>query len=87
MRQWRRSPFINQQVSLRLTENGIEGVSPTGSGIMAWDVVTRAARFSDGWLLFHGPQFYRWLPEAALTADSTAISVESLIRTHVTDVR
>ena len=87
MRQLRRSPYLNQYAVLTFSDDGMEAQSTLSNSTGSWGNFTRATRFPDGWLLFMGPQLFRWMPDSALVSGATPLDVESLIRNHVDDVR
>jgi len=85
-RQLRRSPFINEDVDIILTDAGFEATSPSTSLRLAWSAFTSAVRFSDGWLLFSGPRLFRWLPDSSSITGSAGLEFEPLVRKHIANV-
>jgi hypothetical protein len=76
------SPFLNDECVLSFSEVGLESRTTKNNSQANWDVVTKAVRYSDGWLLFYGPQFYCWLNDVMLMEGSLE-DVDRLIRQRV----
>jgi hypothetical protein len=81
-RSWSQSPFLNSEYGLSFSNAGLESEAHSSKSQCTWDVVTKAVRFSDGWLLFYGPQLYCWLQDSKLVAGSLE-DVEQLVRQKV----
>jgi len=86
-RRFRKSPYHNDEISLSLTDEGLYGAGRKSETRLGWPLFTKARRFSDGLLLFSGPQMFHWLPNSAAVDTSAAAEAERLIRAHVVDFR
>ncbi len=58
----RKSPRINEDVEITLSENRFCAVSSKTETKAKWSIFTKAVVFRDGFLLFQGPKVYNWLP-------------------------
>jgi hypothetical protein len=85
-RRFRKSPYHNDHVVLRLTERGVEVTGKTTENRLSWATFTKVRRFADGLLLFQGPHVFNWLPDSATDAE-TIRRAEVLAREHVADYR
>jgi hypothetical protein len=86
-RRFRKSPYHDDQISFRLSNDGVV-VSGQNHNVRAdWNVFTKARRFRDGMLLFQGPHFFTWLPDSAVAVGSSAEEANNLVRNHVKDYR
>ncbi|WP_419663173.1 uncharacterized protein Dvar_36000 [Desulfosarcina variabilis str. Montpellier] len=61
-RRSRKSPHINEDVEIILSENGFQAVSSKSETKAKWSIFTEAVAFRDGFLLFQGPRLFNWLP-------------------------
>ena len=86
-RRFRKSPYYNDEISLSLSEEGLYGVGRISETRLGWPIFTKARRFTDGLLLFHGPQMFNWLPDTAAADAASVAEAEELIRMHVRDFR
>jgi len=86
-RRFRKSPYYNDAISLTLSDEGFLGVGRTSEARLQWPVFTKARRFSDGLLLFQGPQVFHWLPDSAAAFPGAIEETERLVRAHVKDFR
>lgn len=81
---FRKSPFHNQQLDTELSDTGLIAISINSESRLTWTAMTKVRLFRDGLLIFHGPELFRWLPDAALVS-CTPEQAHSLVRSHVTD--
>jgi hypothetical protein len=86
-RRFRKSPYHNDEIALTLSEEGLHVVGRASETRLAWSNLTKARRFKDGLLLFHGPQMFNWLPDSAAADAGSVEEADRLIRTHVKDFR
>lgn len=80
-RNWRKSPYCNDQVRLVLDSDGIHGVGGGSSSDVKWSMVTHAYRLPDGFIISQGPQLANWLPDRALV-EGTPEETELLLREY-----
>ncbi|MSR56623.1 MAG: YcxB family protein [Planctomycetaceae bacterium] len=76
----------NDEMGIRLSDEGVSFTGRNGETRAPWTVITKARRFSDGLLLFEGPKLCRWLPDSAADVRSIA-EAERLVRANVSDYR
>jgi hypothetical protein len=86
-RRFRKSPYHNDEILLTLSEEGLHGVGRSSETRLAWSNFTKARRFRDGLLLFHGPQMFNWLPDSAAVDSMSVEEADRLVRAHVRDFR
>lgn len=76
-RRFRRSPFYNTSVMIRLSDSGYLGEDKHSRTELSWAAFTDGSRLSDGFLLFTGPQQFHWFPDHGLVAGNiTEIEAE-----------
>ena len=85
-RRFRKSPYYNEHVCSELSSEGLTGGGSIGAAKFTWAAFTSARRFSDGFLLFQGPNNFNWLPNRALV-EGTVEEVDQLLQEHVVDYR
>jgi len=85
-RNFRKSPYCNDQVSLTLDTEGLHGTGQSSSVDIKWAMVTQARRLPDGYLVSQGPHMFNWLPDSALVAGAPE-DTERLLREHVTNFK
>lgn len=78
----KRSPYYNEQLSLRLLEERIEITGSIADVSERWDAITRAVHFPDGLLLYQGPGIAKWLPFSTLASGSEESAVR-LVKSKV----
>ena len=83
-RQMRKSPFNDQKIELKFSEESFEAISPIAKSSLKWRLFTKVAHFSDAVLLFQGPQEFNWIPYDTLIAGS-ADQLEDLLRRKITE--
>ncbi len=86
-RRFRKSPYHNDEISLTISDEGIHGAGRSSETRLNWSLITKARRFSDGLLLFQGPQVFHWLPNSAAADPDDVADLERLVRARVQDVR
>jgi hypothetical protein len=74
----RGSREFGNEVTIVLSDEGLEASGPNGHSIVKWSAYPRSVRFADGFLLMRGGAI-RWLPDAALEQGSVDAAL-SLIR-------
>ncbi|MGJ8674231.1 YcxB family protein [Rubritalea sp.] len=65
-RSLRRSPYINDEVTITFSDEHFEVSTPISQTSLSWKVFTKAQEFPDGLLLFHGDHIINWIPSASL---------------------
>lgn len=85
-RRFQKSPFYNDQITLSLLESGAHVLGRDSELRIGWANFTKARRFSDGLMLFQGPNVFNWLPDTAATAEGIA-AAQKLARSQVPDYR
>ncbi|NOY40411.1 MAG: YcxB family protein [Planctomycetes bacterium] len=83
----RKSPYYNEVTKTSLTDDEFLSESSKSSEKANWNAFTRAICFSDGILLYQGPNIFHWLPNSALVEGSTPEQAASVIRERVSDYR
>jgi hypothetical protein len=78
--------YHNDDVVLRLSDQGVDVTGKTAENRLTWPVYTKARRFSDGLLLFQGPHMFNWLPDTAADAETIRYA-DGLVRKHIGDYR
>jgi hypothetical protein len=86
-RQFRKSPHYNDEISITLSDEGLNVTGRTSETRFAWSTFTKARRFSDGLLLFQGPQLMNWLPDSGAADSASVGEAEHLVRSNVQDFR
>jgi len=86
-RRFRKSPYHNDEIALTISDEGVHGVGRSSETRLNWSLITKARRFSDGLLLFQGPQVFHWLPNTAAADPTDVADLERLVRAHVQDIR
>ncbi len=86
-RRFRKSPFHNDEIDFSMSESGSHVVGRNSEVRIGWATFTRARRFQDGLLLFHGPGVFSWLPDAAAIEAAAVENAQQLARTHIQDYR
>ncbi len=86
-RNFLKSPFRNEAVTMELSEEGLHVKSETGDSRLIWAAFTQVTHFSDGFLLFSGPGLIRWLPTYALDGESEIRELEKLLREKIENHR
>jgi len=87
IRRLRKSPFHNNDLIFRISDNEIHITGTNEETHLKWSAFSKARRFVDGLLLFQGPHFFNWLPDSAAVDAASVDQVMSLAKLHVTDYR
>ncbi|RIX73938.1 YcxB family protein [Acidovorax cavernicola] len=87
LHRFRQSPFYDQEIDLSLSESGTHARGPHSEERHGWEAYTKACRFKDGLLLFHGPDAFRWLPDTAAADAASIAAAQQLVRAHIRDYR
>jgi hypothetical protein len=85
-RRFRKSPFYDDDIVSRLTDQGLEVSGRDSEVRIGWPIYTKCRRFADGLLLFQGPHLFNWLPNDA-TDRASIPEAERLAKEHVSDYR
>lgn len=85
-RRFRKSPFYNTSVMVRLSDSGYVGEDKNSRAELSWAVFTEGARLPDGFLLFTGPQQFHWLPDRSLVAGDKA-EIELVLKQKLSKFR
>jgi hypothetical protein len=80
-RQFRQSPFYNSMLQISVQPSGFVSIDPLSRVELSWSAFTRVTRFTDGFLVYSGTQFW-WWPDAALSAGSVA-EVSDILRAEI----
>ena len=78
----RKSPHVNQDVEITLSENGFHAVSSKYETKAKWSIFTKAVAFRDGFLLFQGPRLFNWLPLNRIS-EGTVEELIDLIKNNI----
>ena len=81
-RRFRKSPFYNSNVTVRLSGSGYFGEDANSRTELSWAAFTDGSRFPDGFLLFTGPQQFHWFPDRALVVGGIA-EIESVLKQKI----
>jgi hypothetical protein len=65
----RKSREFGKEVTIALSEAGLEASGSNGHSVVKWNAYPRSVRYSDGILLARGGSI-RWLPDSALEEGS-----------------
>lgn len=85
-RGFRKSPFRNEPMRVELADEGLHAAGNVSSASLKWPAFTCVRRFPDGFLLFHGPRLFRWLPMCYLKSGSVE-EIDKLLRAKISDYR
>lgn len=86
-RRLRKSPFHNNDLVFRLSSTEIHASGNNEDTHLKWAAFSKARRFSDGLLLYQGPQFFNWLPDEAAISPEAVSAAQDLARSFVKDYR
>ena len=84
LRKW---AFRNETVAIKLTDEGFHSSSPKQDTTLRWSSFTRAVHFRDGFLLFHGPASFHWIPVCSLIGSSDIPGLEQLLKAKIAEHR
>lgn len=74
VRKLKRSREFGKEVTISLSEEGLDASGSNGHSVVKWSAYPRSVRFSDGILLVRGGAI-RWLPDSALFEGSVQDAV------------
>jgi hypothetical protein len=77
------SPLANQVVIHRFDESGLLTTLEQSEHKFAWSAFTRAVEFSDGFLLFTGPQVFYWIPTNAFVDPNQISDFKNLLGAEI----
>ncbi len=83
-RMFQQDPTSNKRLDLRFSEEGVtsrvEGLSET---VFQWSGFVRVRRTAKGFLFYHGPYTFLWVPEHAFGSKTDADAVTALVKQRV----
>ena len=82
----RKSPHINEQVEITLTDEGYHVLSNKFETKALWSVFTKTVVFRDGFLLVEGPGLFHWLPLKNITR-GTVQELNQLIKNNINEYK
>jgi hypothetical protein len=82
LRKW---AFRDETVTIDFTDDGFHARSPKQETMLRWSSFTRAVHFRDGFLLFHGPASFHWIPATSLACPSDVSTLERLLRDKIAE--
>jgi len=82
LRKW---AFRDETVTIDFTDEGFHARSPKQETTLRWSSFTRAVHFRDGFLLFHGPASFHWIPATSLADPSDVSALERLMRDKIAE--
>lgn len=82
LRKW---AFRGETVAIDFTDEGFHATSPKQETMLRWSSFTRAVHFRDGFLLFHGPASFHWIPATSLAGRSGVAALERLLRDKIVE--
>ncbi|MDH3728655.1 MAG: hypothetical protein OER77_14085 [Myxococcales bacterium] len=86
LRRFRKSPFRGDQLAVTLSNENVSFEGTRSGGQLEWSSFTKAVQFSDGFLLFQGPDSPTWLPSSTLT-NGIPDEVATIVKAKITDFR
>ena len=86
-RRFRKSPFYNGEITFSLSESGAHVLGRGTESRMGWAIFTKARRFTDGLMLFQGPNVFFWLPDTAAATAEDIAAAQKLARSQIQDYR
>ncbi len=86
-RRLRKSPFHNNNLVFRVSPTDIHASGNNEDTHLKWTAYSKARRFSDGLLLYQGPQFFNWLPDSAALDAASISAAQEMARSYVKDYR
>ena len=82
LRKW---AFRDETVAINFTDEGFHANSPKQETTLRWSSFTKAVHFQDGFLLFHGPASFHWIPATSLVGSSDVTALERLLREKIAE--
>jgi hypothetical protein len=83
-RRFRKSPFCDQNVKAVVSEDAYLAEDAQSKVELKWSVVTKARRFSDGFLIVIGQHNFYWLPHKSISGGNIE-DVHALLGARVGD--
>lgn len=80
LRKW---AFRDETVIIDFSDEGFHARSPKQETMLRWSSFTRAVHFRDGFMLFHGPASFHWIPATSLAGPSDVSDLERLLRDKI----
>ena len=80
LRKW---AFRDEAVTIEFTDEAFHARSPKQETMLRWSSFTKAVHFRDGFLLFHGPASFHWIPATAFAGPSDVSVLERLLRNKI----
>jgi hypothetical protein len=80
LRKW---AFRNETASVEITDEHFRVSSPKQETTLRWAGFTRMVEFGDGFLFFHGPASFHWLPVSALSPSADLGALKALLRSKI----
>jgi hypothetical protein len=84
LRKW---AFRDEVVAIEFTDEGFHAKSPKQETTLRWLSFTKVVHFRDGFLLFHGPSSFHWIPVSSLARSSDAAKLERFLCEKITEHR
>ena len=84
-RSLRRWAFRDETIAIDFTDEGFHASSPKQETKLRWLSFTRAVHFRDGFMLFHGPASFHWIPATSLVGPSDVRALERLLRDKIAE--
>jgi YcxB-like protein len=84
-RSLRRWAFRDETVTIEFTDGGFHARSPKQDTMLRWSSFTRVVHFRDGFLLFHGPASFHWIPASSLVSSSDVAGLEGLLQAKIAE--
>jgi hypothetical protein len=86
-RSLRRWAFRDETVAISFTDEGFCAKSPKQETMLRWPAFTRVVHFRDGFLLFHGPSSFHWIPVSALVGSTALARLTQLLNAKIPEHR
>lgn len=84
-RRFQKSPFYNDEITFSLSEGGAHILGRGSELRIGWANFTKARRFTDGLVLFQGPNVFNWLPDTAAVTAEDVVEAQKLARAQIQD--
>lgn len=80
-----KSPYRDEDVLIEFTDDGFHSRSSKQDTKLQWSAFTQVAHFRDGFMLFHGPKFFNWIPFSSLESPSKAAELRTLLQSKIAE--
>lgn len=77
--------FRDETVAIDFTDEGFHAKSLKQETTLRWSSFTRAVHFRDGFLLFHGPASFHWIPSTSLVGPTDVRALERLLKDKIAE--